>query len=378
MELTIGREDFVRALARAQSVADRRSTMPVLANVMLLSEGPGGLRVAATDLYVGVTGVVGARVRKGGSTTAAARTLFDIVRNLPEGEMELRVDENQWLHVRSGRVQYRIAGIPAEDFPELPSAEEVGFFSMGRETLGMLMERTYYAVSADEARPHLNSALFEGEGKTLRMVATDGHRLSMAEHEVEQGKGLFGFSMLVPLKGIQEVRKLLEEGPGEIEVGVSGTNAFFRRHLAGAGDGTESEVTMSVKLVEARFPPYDKVIPQGVQRRIVVSRQGFVEALRRASLISREKMVAVRLTFGSGKLVVTSDNPEVGEAKEEMDIEDSGADVTIGFNGRYLVDVLSALGSQDVEIGIGGASDACVVKPVGSEGFLAVVMPMRL
>jgi DNA polymerase-3 subunit beta len=352
--------------------------MPVLANVMLASEGPGGLRVAATDLYVGVTGVVGARVKKGGSTTASARTLFDIVRNLPAGEMELRVEENQWLRVRSGRVQYRIAGIPADDFPELPSAEGIEFFSIGTEVLQRLMEGTYYAVSADEARPHLNSGLFEGEGKTLRMVATDGHRLSLAEHSVEQGKGLFGFSMLVPLKGIQEIRKLLEEGHGEVDIGVSGTNAFFRRHLPGAEEGSESEVTMSVKLVEARFPPYDKVIPQGTQRRVVVSRQGFLEALRRASLISREKMVAVRLTFGSGKLVVTSDNPDVGEAKEEMDIEDSGADTTIGFNGRYLVDVLSSLGADEVEIGIGGASDACVIKPVGSEGFLAVVMPMRL
>jgi DNA polymerase-3 subunit beta len=218
--------------------------MPVLANALLETEGPGGLRISATDLHLGVTGVVPASIDDGGSTTAAARTLFDIVRNLPKGEVQLAVDENQWLEVRCGRVRYRIAGIPSEDFPELPSSDDVAFFCLDAELLSSLIEQTHFAVSPDEGRPHLNGALFQGEGSTIRMVATDGHRLSMVNLEVE--KGDFNFSMLVPLKAIQELRRLIDEGPGDIEVGAAGPNAFFRRHLAGAGEGVETEVIVSV------------------------------------------------------------------------------------------------------------------------------------
>ncbi len=378
MELTITRGDFLQGLSRAQGVADRRSSMPVLANVLLESEGPGGLRVSATDLHLGVTGVVPARIEKGGSTTAAARTLFDIVRNLPDGEVHISVDENQWLEVRSGRVQYRIAGIPSEDFPDLPSPEDVDFFSLERAVLSKLIEQTMFAVSPDEGRPHLNGALFEGEGKVLRMVGTDGHRLSMSEHTVEQGAGLYSFNMLVPLKAIQELRKLLDEGEGPVEVGASGPNAFFRRHLPGEEEGVETEMTMSVKLVEARFPPYEKVIPASSKRQVNIERLAFLEALRRASLISRDKTVAIKMTFNEGKMVITSDNPDVGEAREEIDAEYEGEELTVGFNGRYIMDVLGSLGTPKIELSLSGTSDACVIKPFEEGGYLGVVMPMRL
>ena len=378
MKLTIARDEFIQGLARAHGVADRRSSMPVLANVLLETEGPGGLRISATDLHLGITGVAPGSVENGGGTTAAARTLFDIVRNLPPGDVSLAVDENQWLEVSSGRVNYRIAGIPAEDFPELPSAEDVDFFTLDAELLGRIIELTYFAVSPDEGRPHLNGALFEGDGNTLRMVATDGHRLSLVERNVEADKGGFGFSMLVPLKAIQELRRLLDEGAGDVEVGAAGPNAFFRRHLAGAGDGVETEVTMSVKLVEARFPPYDTVIPKNVEREVLVDRVALLEALRRASLISRDKSAALRLVFENGRLTVSSDNPDVGEATEELDVEYEGELLEMGFNGRYLVDTIQALDDETVKLLLSGPKDACVIKPGEGDGYIGVVMPMRL
>jgi DNA polymerase III subunit beta len=378
MKLTIERDEFVQGLARAHGVADRRSSMPVLANVLLETEGPGGLRISATDLHLGTTGVVPARIDNGGATTAAARTLFDIVRNLPQGEVSLSVDENHWHEVRCGRVHYRIAGIPAEDFPELPAAEEVSFFCLDAELLARLIEMTHYAVSPDEGRPHLNGALFQGEGSMLRMVATDGHRLSMVEHQLEGDAEQFDFSMLVPLKAIQELRRLLDEGAGDIEVGASGPNAFFRRHLAGVGEGVETEVIMSVKLVEARFPPYEKVVPKSSEREVYIRRQGLVEALRRAALISRDKSAAIRLAFNDGKITVASDNPDVGEASEELDAEYQGEELVMGFNGRYLMDCVGALDGEGVILALNGSTDACVVKPGDGEGYVGVVMPMRL
>lgn len=378
MKLTIVRDEFVQGLARAHGVADRKSSMPVLANVLLETEGPGGLRISATDLHLGTTGIVPARIDNGGATTAGARTLFDIVRNLPRGEVSLTVDDNHWLEVKCGRVHYRIAGIPAEDFPELPSADDVSFFVLDAELLGRMIEMTHFAVSTDEGRPHLNGALFQGEGNLLRMVATDGHRLSMVEKTVEGNDTGFEFSMLVPLKAIQELRKLLDEGPGDIEVGAAGPNAFFRRHLAGVGDGVETEITMSVKLVEARFPPYDKVIPGSFEREVIVERLPLLEALRRAALISRDKTAAVRMTFAEGKITAASDNPDVGEASEELDAQYDGEELVMGFNGRYLMDCVAALDGETIMLALNTATDACVVKPADGEGYVGVVMPMRL
>jgi DNA polymerase-3 subunit beta len=352
--------------------------MPVLANVLLESEGPGGLRISATDLHLGITGVVPATVENGGATTVAARTLFDIVRNLPRGEVSLTVDENHWLDLRCGRVHYRIAGIPAEDFPELPSSEDVEFFCLEAEVLSKLIEKTYFAVSPDEGRPHLNGALFESEGGALRMVATDGHRLSLLETRLADAEARPGFSMLLPLKAILELRRLLDEGAGDVEVGAAGPTAFFRRHLAGAGDGVETEVTMSAKLVEAKFPPYDKVIPKTTQREAVVERLQLLEAVRRASLIGRDKSAAVRLTFGPDKITVASDNPDVGEASEEVDAQYAGEELMLGFNGRYVMDTLSALDEERVALKLNGPTDACVIKPAEVDGFIGVVMPMRL
>jgi DNA polymerase-3 subunit beta len=378
MELTIDREELMEGLARVHGVADRKSSMPVLANVLLETEGPGGLRISATDLHMGITGVVPAQVVQGGSTTASARTMFDIVRNLPNGEVHLVVDQNQWLEVRCGRVRYRIAGIPAEDFPELPSSEDVEFFCLDAVMLGRMIERTAFAVSPDEGRPHLNGALFEGGDRKLLMVATDGHRLSLVDQVVERDGGIASFSMLVPLKAIHELRRMLEEGPGDVEIGAYGPNAFFRRHLAGAGEGVETEVTMNVKLVDARFPPYQKVIPASSQYSIAVDRTALLEALRRTALISHDKSVALRIIFRGNGLTVTSDNPDVGEAREEVDAQYDGNEQTMGFNGRYLMDVLSALDCDAVRLAISGPTDACVITPVEGDGYLGVVMPMRL
>ncbi len=378
MKLTIARDEFVQGLARAHGVADRRSSMPVLANVLLETEGPGGLRISATDLHLGITGIVPARVDNGGATTAAARTLFDIVRNLPQGEVSLSVDDNQWLEVRCGRVHYRIAGIPAEDFPELPASEEVEFFCLDADLLSSIIEQTYFSISTDEGRPHLNGALFQGEGSLLRMVATDGHRLCLIEKNIADSEAKLDFSMLVPLKAILELRRLLDEGAGDIEVGAAGPNAFFRRNLAGSGEGVETEITMSVKLVEARFPPYGKVIPKTTERDVIVERQLLLEALRRASLISRDKSAAVRIVFGENRIIVASDNPDVGEASEEIDAEYSGEKLTMGFNGRYFMETLAALDAGRIMLSLNGSTDACVVKPAEETGFIGVVMPMRL
>jgi DNA polymerase-3 subunit beta len=376
MELTISKQNFLRGLARTHGVADRKSSMPILSNI-LLSTGEGGtLRLAATDLYLGVSATVGADVTSAGTVAVAARTLFDIVKNLPEGDVKWTVGPNHAAEIRCGKVKYRIPGMPGDDFPPLPSPGKTEFVELDAEQVGDLIAKTQYSMSTDDTRPHLAGALFEGDGKVIRMVTTDGHRLSKAEHKLEGA--MVSFNMLVPNKGVAELKRLIEDvkadakrEPGRSVIGVATTagNAFFRGH----------EVMLSVKLADEHFPPYAKVIPQQQSRRVVCARQALVDSLRRISLVSNDKSGGVRLTVEPGILRIVSENPDVGEGSEELDVDYAGESVTIGFNARYILDVLGALSDDEVALELSGELDPGVIKPAGDAAeFVGVVMPMRI
>jgi DNA polymerase-3 subunit beta len=288
MHLVIHKRNFLRSLARTHSVADRKSSMPILSNILLSTDGNKTLRLAATDLYLSVTASANAEIKTAGTIALAARTLFEIVKSLPEGELSLQVVGNHAAEIRSGKVRFKIPGMPGQDFPALPNPGSAEFASLEGDELGRLLSLTHYSMSADETRPHLACALFEGDAKTVRMVTTDGHRLSKAEYKLGEGKKLLNFSMLVPAKGVAELRRLVDEAkadrqktedtPSTIEVATSGGSAFFRR----------DDALLSVKLVDEQFPPYSKVIPTSPSRHIGVSRALLTEALRRIALVASD------------------------------------------------------------------------------------------
>ncbi|MFO0695930.1 MAG: DNA polymerase III subunit beta [Polyangiales bacterium] len=375
MELTISKRDFLRGLSRTHAVADRKSSMPMLSNVLLTSQGTESLRLAATDLYLGVTALAPAKIGKPGSVAVAARTLFDIVKNLPDGDVKLVTGENHACTIQCGKVKYKIPGMPGEDFPPLPSASEATFHEIDVDALAELVQLTSYSMSNDDTRPHLAGTLFESDGKVVRMVTTDGHRLSKAEHKAE---GAATFSMLVPYKGVNELKRLLEDakssrGKGDeattIGIAHASGNAFFRR------DG----LMLSVKLADEQFPPYSKVIPQRHTRRVVASRALLVESLRRIALVASDKSGGVQLRIEPGTMRVQSQNPDVGEGVEEIDVDYAGDALTIGFNAKYLLDTLSAIGHDEVAIELSGELDPGVVRPVGDGvDFVGVIMPMRI
>jgi len=378
MELTISKRSFLKGLARTHGVADRKSSMPILSNILLSTESTNALRLAATDLYLGVSALSEAQVTGGGSVAVAARTLFDIVKNLPDGEVKWTVGPNHAAEIRCGKVKYRIPGMPGDDFPPLPSAGRAEFVELDADAVGDLIARTHFSMSTDDTRPHLAGALFEGDGKVVRMVTTDGHRLSKAEHRFDGS--MLNFTMLVPNKGIGELKKLIDDlkadqkkSEGErakIGIATTGGNAFFR--------GTD--VLLSVKLADEQFPPYGKVIPQQQKRRVVCPRQSLVDSLRRISLVSNDKSGGVRFMVEPGSLRIVSESPEVGEGSEELDVDYAGDAVTIGFNARYLLDVLSALSEDEVALELSGELDPGVIKPVSdaATSFVGVVMPMRI
>lgn len=381
MELTITKQQFLRGLTRTHGIADRKSSMHILSNVLLSTEGTDRLRLSATDLYLGVTAFVPAKIKNGGTIAVSARTIFDIVKNLPDGEVSWKLSDSHSVELSCEKVRYRIPAMPGEDFPPLPNAGDVEFAELDASLLADLIALTQHSMSHDDTRPHLAGTLFEGDGKVIRMVTTDGHRLSKAERKAT-GKGLKGpmmnFSMLVPHKGISELKRLLDDlkatkGKGDasptIGIATVGGNAFFQR----------DDLSLSVKLADEHFPPYNKVIPTKQSRTVIAARGPLVEALRRISLVANDKSGGVQLIIEPGMLRLQSQNPEVGEGSEEVDIDYAGEGLRIGFNARYLLDVLGALPYDEVALELSGERDPGVLKPVGDDPeFIGVIMPMRI
>jgi len=378
MQITLQKRDFLRGLARTHGVADRKSSMPILSNVLLDASADHGLRLSATDLYLGMSSVVPAEVVVPGVVAVAARTLFEIVKNLPAGEVKLTVGENQSAEIRCGKVVYRIPGMPGEDFPPLPNPEGAESVAVRVALLSELVALTQYSMSTDDTRPHLAGALFAADDGVIRMVTTDGHRLSKAEHHLPTDAPKPSFSMLVPHRGVGELRRLLDDAKADSKAGSeapvldivqTGGHAFFGY----------ADTMLSVKLADEQFPPFEKVIPQSQTKRVVTARNRLIEALKRISLVANDKSGGVQLSLEPGVLKIQSQNPDVGEGSEEVDVDYDGDKLSIGFNARYMLDVLGALTHDEVALGLSGELDPCVIRPVGDGvDFAGVIMPMRI
>jgi DNA polymerase-3 subunit beta len=383
MELTVPKKELLKLIARMQGVAERKSTMPVLSNVFMAVDGPSTLRIAATDLYLALVGRVTVDVSKGGSIAVPAKDLLERIRMMPDGPIHLATQDNATTTIKAAGSarRYTLRGMPGDDFPPLPSpAEGSPSLALDVDVLQELVAKTYFSISTDETRAHLNSALFEWDGDVTRMVSTDGHRLSKMEVKVSGRQA--SATMLIPLKAIHELRRLCDDiaseakdrgdeggaSKAQLQITQSGSSAFFQ----GAG------MTFAVRLVDAQFPPYGQVIPQQSEKLVRVPRAPFADALRAVSVAASERTGGVKLGFSKGTMRITTESPESGEGFDEVPIEYGGANITIGFNAKYFLDVLGALDEDEVELGLGGELDPAVVKPVGPRQFLAVVMPMRI
>jgi DNA polymerase-3 subunit beta len=382
MELTVAKKDLLRVVGRMQGVAERKSTMPVLSNVLLAVNGPSTLRVAATDLYLSLVGNIPVDVSKGGSVAVSAKDLLERIRMMPDGPLHLSSQDNAATTLRAvgSARRYTLRGMPGDDFPPLPSAAE-GSPSLALEVavLQELIAKTHFSISGDETRAHLNSALFEWDGDVVRMVTTDGHRLSKMEMKVSGRQA--SATMLIPLKAIQELRRLCDDFLGEtkdvskdasarpqLQITQSGSSAYFQ------GGG----MAFAVRLVDAQFPPYAQVIPQQSDKLVRVPRAAFADALRAVSVAASERTGGVKLAVSQGAMRISTESPDTGDGFDEVPVEYTGPTMTIGFNAKYFLDVLGALDDEEVELGFGGELDPVVVRPHSARRFLAVVMPMRI
>ena len=367
MHFTIQREHLLKPLQLVAGVVERRQTLPVLSNVLLVVEGQQ-LSLTGTDLEVELVGRVTLEdSAEPGEITVPARKLMDICKSLPSDALiDIRVDE-QKLVVKAGRSRFTLSTLPANDFPTVEEGPGSFTFNLIQSKLRRLIERTSFAMAQQDVRYYLNGMLIEVQTGVLRAVATDGHRLAMCAMEAAI-ENTEKHQVIVPRKGILELARLLTEQDGEVAI------VLGQHHIR----ATTGEFTFTSKLVDGKFPDYERVLPRGGDKLVIGDRQALREAFSRTSILSNEKYRGIRLQLASGQLKIQANNPEQEEAEEEVAVDYNGGSLEIGFNVSYLLDVLGVMTTEQVRLILSDANSSALVQEAGNDDSSYVVMPMRL
>ncbi len=371
MKFTIERAALLKALGRVQSVVERRNTIPILSNVRI-EAGDGQLGLNATDMDLDVVDQVSASVESPGATTAPALTLYEIVRKLPDGsQIEFESGADGQLVIRSGRSRFTLTCLPTDEFPVMSGGDLPHTFSLPAAEIRSLIDRTRFAISTEETRYYLNGIYLhaaERDGTpVLRAVATDGHRLASVEGPLPSGAiGMPG--IIVPRKTVSELHRLIEDTVDDVAVELSETKIRF----------TFDSVILTSKLIDGTFPDYERVIPSGNDKELIVQCKPFAEAVDRVSAISSEKSRAVKLALGPGVLVLSASSPDQGSATEEIEVEYDGEAIEIGFNSRYLLDITGQIQGDSARFTLADAASPTILSEIEDASALYVLMPMRV
>jgi len=372
MRVILERSNLLKSLNHVHRVVERRNTIPILSNVLLNASG-AVLELKATDLDLEVTEATPASVEQAGATTVPAHLLYDIVRKLPDGaEVMLRTDEDgNAMSVISGRSSFRLQCLPQSDFPELTAGSFSHIFRLDSAALKGLIDKTQFAISTEETRYYLNGIYLhtiETGGKLkLRAVATDGHRLARAEMDAPAGsEGMPG--VIIPRKTVAELQKLVDAPDVAVATELSDTKIRF----------TIGSVVLTSKLIDGTFPDYQRVIPTGNDKALIIDRATFASAVDRVSTISSERGRAVKLSIADGQVTLTVNNPDSGSATEELAADYSSDPIEIGFNARYLLDVSGQLSSGNARFMLADSGSPTLIQDTGDDNTLYVLMPMRV
>ena len=365
MKLRASRDALLKPLQAVIGVVERRQTMPILSNVLLIAKG-NEIAVTATDLEVELVAQTEVTVEAGGEITVSGRKLLDICRALPEGaEIDVSVSGEK-LAVRSGRSKFSLATLPAAEFPTVEDIKAGQTITVAQATLRKLIEKTHFSMAQQDVRYYLNGMLLETGGQHIRAVATDGHRLALCEAEIDGGS-LDEQQVIVPRKGVLELQRLLD-GEGTVDL-LLGAN-HVRMQLEG--------IRFTSKLIDGRFPEYERVIPKESSNQLTADKTAFRGALQRTAILSNEKYRGIRLIIRENGVIIQAHNPEQEEAEEELEVGYSGEDIEIGFNVNYLLDALGAVEGDEVTLSVLDSNSSCLIRQPGNDDGKFVVMPMRL
>lgn len=367
MQFTIQREALLKPLQLVAGVVERRQTLPVLSNVLLVVDGDT-LSLTGTDLEVELVGRIALEEgAEAGEITVPARKLMDICKSLPDDStLTFKLDENKAV-IKAGRSRFTLATLPAADFPNVEDGPGALSFAIGQNKLRRLIERTSFAMAQQDVRYYLNGMLLEINNGQLRSVATDGHRMAMST--VDAGIDYQErYQLIVPRKGILELARLLGEADDLVNITLGS------HHIR----ATSGDFTFTSKLVDGKFPDYERVLPRGGDKVVLADRQTLRNAFARTAILSNEKYRGIRLMLSEGQLKIQANNPEQEEAEEEIAVDYAGAALEIGFNVSYLLDVMNVLGSEHVKMILLDANSSALVQESENDDSLYVVMPMRL
>ena len=372
MKLSIERATLLRAVSQAQSVVERRNTIPILANVLIEAEGDA-VSFRATDLDIEVVDKAPAQVERAGATTVSAVTFHEIVRKLPDGALVSLTEDTTAgrLTIEAGRSSFQLATLPREDFPVMASTDYSANFSASAPDLRRLFDKSKFAISTEETRYYLNGVYFhvvdEGGTKALRAVATDGHRLARIDAGLPNGADTMP-GVIVPRKTVGELRKLLDDDEAQIAVSVSETKIRF----------ATPEITLTSKVLDGTFPDYGRVIPAGNTRRMEVDAGDFAKAVDRVATVSSERSRAVKMALDEDRLVLSVNAPDAGNAEEELAVAYGDEKLEIGFNAKYLLEIASQVDRENAVFMFSSPAEPTLMREGNDESAIYVVMPMRV
>lgn len=371
MEIQINREDLFKCIARVQSIIERKSNMPILSTVLLTAKG-SDVRVSATDLELGFQQSVPASVAEEGSITVSGRKLFEILKESKAQNFHIKEKEDNWIYISDDVARFKLACLPADEYPVFAEPEGVNTVEANGEIIGEMIDKTIYSVTREESGFKLSGVftqMVEENGNTfLRMVATDGHRLSKVDKPLKELDALnLGDGILIPKKGMSELNKMTCES-GKIHIGFKDKNFIAKR----------GNLLLIIRLLDNKFPDYKGVIPEESQYRFDVQRMTLLDAMRRMLILSSERYRAVKIILEDDTMEFISTNPDLGEANEKIQVAYRGARMEAGFNPQYFIDILQSMESDAISLGFNDASKPCIITGEADEGFLGLLMPMRL
>jgi len=375
MNFEIDKREFLKGLSLIQSITARKTTLPILTHVLMELE-KGAFYLVGTDLEIGIREQLSVKVHEEGRASVSAKKLYEIIRELPEETIHIKKKENNWITLRCGKSIFNIAGLDPEEFPSLPVYQDENFSQVSNFLLSEMIEKTVFAASSEESRYHLNGILFQQKkqaGKeVLRMVATDGHRLSLIDREGETVRGIEK-GVIIPKKGILEMRKVLADQSQEEPLGIyfDQTHGFLKM----------GKFLMVIRLIDGEFPEYEQVIPKQNDKRLTVDKEKVYACLKRVSTMASERVEGVKLSIKSGSIEFSSYNQDYGDAKEEVEVGYGGPSLEVGFNSRYLMEALNVMNTGEVFLELKDEGSPGMIRPASSvepSNQVCIIMPMRI
>jgi DNA polymerase-3 subunit beta len=373
MEFNIKREVFLDGIQKTLSIVERRTTIPILNNVLVRAVGKNDLCVIATNREIGLVAHYEAEVGNPGAITLSARKLYEMIREIQGESIHVKMNDMNWVNVSCGKVSYKIPGISADDYPKVESDDKQKYFTINSGMLTEMIEKTFFAMSQEEMRINLNGVFMEVEqqesGGRMRMVATDGHRLSLVEMDLGPQKFLeLEKGIIIPRRGVSEIRKLLEQGDEDVEIGVEKGTIVLKK----------KNTFLKISLIDADYPDYKRVISMDKGNMVELDRDQFLRALRRMGVMATDKYNGVRIKISGDRMQLNSTNPDVGEANDEVDIVPQDKEMDVVYNVRYLIDAVEVLDEEKMVFEMREGLRPGTVRPAVKENYLCIIMPLKV